>query len=139
MENTLAIKFRRPLLIRGVDEDFTLIYGIYCPDSKIPYISSYVSYLAMIHICQNGWMGNITLALDTTNSYCFYYDEEEIQDTHKFIDENSTTIRLKLGLTYSIHIIPDGMDITDWCKDSLILDKELFEKLENWNDSDIQF
>ena len=70
---------------------------------------------------------------------CFYYDEEEIQDTHKFIDENSTTIRLKLGLTYSIHIIPDGMDITDWCKDSLILDKELFEKLENWNDSDIQF
>ena len=93
----------------------------------------------MIHICQNGWMGNITLALDTTNSYCFYYDEEEIQDTHKFIDENSTTIRLKLGLTYSIHIIPDGMDITDWCKDSLILDKELFEKLENWNDSDIQF
>ena len=86
-------------MIRGVDEDFTLIYGIYCPD----------------------------------------YDEEEIKDTHKFIDENSNTIRLKLGLTYSIHIIPDGMDITDWCKDSLILDKELFEKLENWNDSDIQF
>lgn len=143
----LVIKFSRPLFINTRvigDDSFVPVYGVKVhgiKQNKIEDLQSYVGYLCLLHLNQNGWNYPVKVVTHCfPNIHCYMDMDGNLHggngpDTRAIEDAAISNIKL----SYHIYTLPegylDGAD-PDYFSDDLITDWAFFYEMEHYLDED---